>query len=280
MSSAKGKGKAVSGGQPQFKQTKLSFGSAFQASTDKQRKRAKVSQNEDKSEARGSNISPEDTPRQEDSAAQPTASEPEIPQVATPQTAPKAAVSPATSNPGAQVSSRQIIIKEKVGDLFAAPPNAVLIHACNAIGSWGGGIAAAFRQRYPDAFRIYNAHCKRSLPQRLIGSALLIAPRDGARRQHYIGCLFTSKRFGKAKDSPEQILEATGPAVRDLLRQIAAEMGRGNTIGEIRMCHINSGLFAVPWRHSKQVIEGLELEEDERAPVDGQLEIIAYSPED
>ncbi|KAK0705055.1 ADP-ribose 1''-phosphate phosphatase [Lasiosphaeris hirsuta] len=171
-------------------------------------------------------------------------------------------------------------ITDKVGDLFDAPPNSVLIHACNCIGSWSGGIARAFRDHYPDAYRIYNAHCKRSLPERLAGTALLIAPRPDAGKQHYIGCVFTSKRFGRAKDTPAMILRSTAPAMLDLMRQVAAEMENGEEIGEIRMCRINSGLFSVPWQQSKRVIERLQLgEEDVPKDVELPWEIVTYNPE-
>ncbi|KAK0626784.1 ADP-ribose 1''-phosphate phosphatase [Immersiella caudata] len=168
---------------------------------------------------------------------------------------------------------------EKVGDIFDAPRRSVLIHACNAVGSWGGGIALAFRERYPDAYRIYNTHCKRSLPHRLVGTALLIAPRGGTRREHYVGCLFTSKRFGRNKDSPSDILAATEPAMLDLIQQILSEMA-GEEVGELRICHINSGLFAVPWTRSKILIENLQVgEEDIPEGVTFSREIVAYAPE-
>ena len=44
------------------------------------------------------------------------------------------------------------------------------------------------------------------------------------------GCLFTSAKKGKGKGSVESILEATGPAMEDLMRQVA-EDGR---VGEVR----------------------------------------------
>jgi len=67
--------------------------------------------------------------------------------------------------------------------------------------------------------------------------------------QHFVGCLFTSKKFGKGKDSPAQILASTGPAMEDLLRafrEYNSADDNKNKISEIRMCQINSGLFAVP----------------------------------
>ncbi|KAK0740517.1 hypothetical protein B0T18DRAFT_418139 [Schizothecium vesticola] len=171
--------------------------------------------------------------------------------------------------------ARRIRLINKTGDIFhSAPPKTLLIHACNTIGSWGAGIAKAFRKQYPDAYAIYRAHCMRSVPQHLVGTALLIAPRADAARQHYIGCVFTSKGHGQRRDKPPEILRATGPAMRDLLRQAVRDGG----VGEMRMCRINSGLFAVPWHETKLVIEELELGEGEVPGERGPVRIVVYSP--
>ncbi|KAM7182693.1 hypothetical protein V8F33_014098 [Rhypophila sp. PSN 637] len=214
-----------------------------------------------------------------------------------------------TQNPGPPTRPGQLIrITDIQGDLFSAPPNTVLIHACNAIGSWGGGIALAFRKSYPEAFKIYNAHCKRysSDPRKLVGTALLIPPpplpsrtaaassgpvtggkgkgkfaasmsalANEARKQHWIGCLFTSKAYGKGRDSPRDILRATSPAMGHLMRLISKERTNSKTSGgdgpgEIRMCQINSGLFDVPWKDTKRVVAEMTgedaLDEEEADP--------------
>jgi ADP-ribose 1''-phosphate phosphatase len=107
------------------------------------------------------------------------------------------------------------------GDIFAAPPNTILIHACNTIGSWGAGIALAFQSKYPDAFQVYKAHCIAHSNDELIGTCLVIRGKSVAEggKGHDIGCLFTSRAYGKRKDSAEDILNATRTAVTDLLRQ-------------------------------------------------------------
>jgi len=292
--------KGIADGPRQFKQTKLTFGLAFQSSSShsppqQQRKRPKLS--EDDSIA----SDPNDTDIKDPVAAESSKEAKNAEKDTSPaQEAPEqsSTVGEAGEAQAQATPDGQLRITERVGDIFNAPPRSILIHACNAMfvrpellsesqsradtsksGSWGAGIAAAFRERYPDAYRIYNAHCKRSLPQRLIGTALLIAPRDGTRRQHYVGCLFTSKWHGRNKDSPADILRATEPALRDLIHQILAEMASGEHIGEVRICHINSGLFAVPWGQSKAVIESLRVnEEDIPDGVRFSRDIIAYSP--
>jgi ADP-ribose 1''-phosphate phosphatase len=176
-------------------------------------------------------------------------------------------------------------ITDRTGDLFAAPANTLLIHACNTVGSWGGGIALAFRNLYPAEFRVYRAHCARSTPNQLVGTALLIRPQQqqqssgGGGRGHYIGCLFTSRRFGAARDPPERILRATVPAMRHLMRLVAEEEARtGGRIGEVRMCRINAGLFAVPWESSKRALEAMELRDGEvpGCAEEGVVEVVAW----
>ncbi|RMZ22927.1 hypothetical protein D0859_13037 [Hortaea werneckii] len=216
------------------------------------------------------------------------------------------------------------------GDIFAAPSNSLLIHACNCEGSWGAGIAKAFKTHYPSAYQIYHAHCTSHDPEDLIGTALLIPTFRGDdhdddstrtrtksngetntrtaagnkqsksseqqdKHHHFIGCLFTSRSKGAKKwDSPSQILEATGSAMRDLLEQVVKQQSdpkrtvgedpssstshhsdeedddrkkkeqtaqNSQAVEEIRMCKINSGLFNVPWEKTKAVIEGIEVPE-------------------
>ena len=96
------------------------------------------------------------------------------------------------------------------GDLFTAPDNSILVHACNTLGSWGSGIALTFRQNYPAQFAQYKAHCV-THGQALVGTCLLI-PGD----KHDIACLFTSRAYGRRKDKPAEILAATRKALIDL----------------------------------------------------------------
>lgn len=172
-------------------------------------------------------------------------------------------------------SSDGFQIIEKVGAIFEAPDNTIIIHACNCMGSWSAGIADAFKQRYPRAYEVYKEHCENNTPASLIGTSLLIPPVESKGPRHFIGCLFTSKKYGRGKDSPVQILGNTGPAMKDLVSSIARLPKGEGMIEEIRMCKINSGLFSVPWASSKAVIENLELLDEGCAKVPG--EIIVYS---
>ena len=162
-------------------------------------------------------------------------------------------------------------LSEFDGDIFQAPPNAVLIHACNCEGSWGAGIALAFKKQYPGAYEIYREHCMAHSPEELFETALLIPPQtaDGP-KSHYVGCLFTSRSRGKKKDSAERILAATTPAMSNLMFHIRALNGKfaandesGKKIGELLMCKINSGLFAVPWENTRAAVEAIEVEDQD-----------------
>ncbi|KAL2116400.1 hypothetical protein VTJ04DRAFT_8568 [Mycothermus thermophilus] len=287
------------------------------------------------------NPNPSTTARSSSSSSGPTSSPPTSDNdTTTSTTTSDDATTPPKTNP--KKMSYRIRILDRAGDFFSAPRGAVLIHACNALGVWGGGIAAAFADRYPEAYRAYRAHCRASKPVLLAGTGQLIPPLDGAvgRQQqqrlvlgsgsgsnsrgkqgglegwllgaggkgkgkeevasgkgvekdeeqlegeesdggetgpgHYVGCLYTSRRFGRGVDSPSEILRLTVPAMRDLLRQIAEE---GVKVTEVRMCRINSGIFNVPWRETKAALEAAEFGEDGKVPAcvkDGVLEIVAW----
>ncbi|KAL9068262.1 MAG: hypothetical protein Q9161_006288 [Pseudevernia consocians] len=163
------------------------------------------------------------------------------------------------------------IITEKVGDIFSAPPKSILIHACNARGAWGSGVAVAFKQKYPYAFRKYNAHCLSppkgsalSVKQHqanLVGTTFLIPPlkatnqRQASKTPHYIACLFTSFDYGKKVSPPEEILENTRNALGDLAKQVAEMRGLGEELGDCHAVRINSGRFGVDWQKTKAVLE-------------------------
>ncbi|KAK3638479.1 ADP-ribose 1''-phosphate phosphatase [Elasticomyces elasticus] len=159
-------------------------------------------------------------------------------------------------------SESTLIVTEEEGDIFDAPPDTLIIHACNCDGSWGGGIALAFKKHYPGAYEKYAAHCKRSGDD-LVSTAYLIPPQAGDDSKHFVGCLFTSRHYGGRKDSPTKILAATKPAMLDLLKQVRefnAKADEGDRVNEVRICKINSGLFKVPWTKTRAVLEGIDVD--------------------
>jgi len=152
------------------------------------------------------------------------------------------------------------LVEEIEGDIFDAPEGAVLIHACNCQGSWGKGIAKAFKEKYPAAFEVYRSHCRTllsspeytAIPNLTVmsneppnaghtdsrrlrlpeGTTLLIPPQKGdytldsknsiqKPMKHWIACLFTSRHYGRKVSTPNDILFNTEHAVEDLKRQLS-----------------------------------------------------------
>ena len=133
-------------------------------------------------------------------------------------------------------------------------------------------MAVAFKQKYPNAFRIYNAHCLSPPPgsklvvkqhqANLVGTTLLIPPsnnianqRQASKTPHYIACLFTSLDYGKRVSPPQEILGNTKKALEDLARQIAEIRQSGQELGDCHAVRINSGKFGVEWQKTKAVLE-------------------------
>lgn len=129
------------------------------------------------------------------------------------------------------------------GSLFDAPKGTIIIHACNTKGSWGAGIAREFARRFPKAYETYHEICLKE-GHLLLGRCLLIPDKSG----YVIGCLFTSKGYGRYAGTPANILLATRLAIADLILQNPAKL-------PMHMCKINSGLFRVPWDDSKAILK-------------------------
>lgn len=150
------------------------------------------------------------------------------------------------------------MIKYIKDDLFNAPGTQLLCHACNCQGVWGSGIAKEFKERFFTEYLMYNVYSRLlfqppepeinvNAGSQAIGSALIL---------NRVGCLFTSFDYGKNVDSPEEILENTKTAFKELLK---------NTTMDLAMPKINSGLFKVPWKETEKVIlEVLEETGDKR----------------
>ncbi|KAK3988165.1 ADP-ribose 1''-phosphate phosphatase, partial [Cladorrhinum sp. PSN332] len=167
-------------------------------------------------------------------------------------------------------------------DLFRAiPPGTVLIHACNAQGSWGGGIAKSFRQRYPGAFQVYKDHCSADLPEHHVGKSLYIPPQPGDPPGHTVCCLFTSKLGGSQHDRENEILTQTENAMRHLLRELSWQerTAQAKFSGGLRMPRINSGIFGVKWENTHRQLHNMVLAETP-APEgigEGDTYVVVYS---
>ena len=86
----------------------------------------------------------------------------------------------------------------------------------------------AFRDRFPEKYEQFRSHCAAN-QDGLVGTCLLLPAEN-----YTIACLFTSRHFGRRKDSRDQILAATKSALEDLVRQ--------NTEG--RELH---AWYGIPW---------------------------------
>ena len=141
-----------------------------------------------------------------------------------------------------------MMIHYKKGNLFDFDDikiSDILVHACNAQGVWGSGIAKEFRDRYPYAFRKYNEWCdyNRKNNVRSVGRGIIIrTPCEPS-----VGCLITSSDYGIHRDSIPLILFNTYMAVWDMLNFLDNE-----DIICIKSPKINSGLFRVPWKLTGQ----------------------------
>src|SRR5216684_1503693 len=97
----------------------------------------------------------------------------------------------------------------KKGSLFDAPHGSVLVHACNAQGMWGSGIAKEFASRFPESYEDYKAICQVGYElgtgQLETGQAFVL----GCENEHRVGCLITSSNYGQLKDPKDVILKNT-----------------------------------------------------------------------
>ena len=141
-----------------------------------------------------------------------------------------------------------IELEIRKGNLFdALNRNDVFVHACNAQGVWGSGIAKEFKKRFPSAYNMYRNKVNNP------GDGYCIYVDSGI----MIGCLITSENYGKLKDPPEVILDNTYEAIKNMLNNHI----RGDIT--IHSPKINAGLFEVPWKDTEEVIVTVCNEETE-----------------
>lgn len=146
------------------------------------------------------------------------------------------------------------MIKYIEDDLFNAPQDQLLVHACNCRGVWGSGVAKEFNARFNIEYNLYNRLC-----DDIYGKYLIEDPIPGKKRGVYsshllgtaailnrVGCLFTSFDYGINVDSPEEIVKNTEKALTDLISK---------TTMKIAMPKINSGLFKVPWEQTEEILK-------------------------
>lgn len=145
------------------------------------------------------------------------------------------------------------MIKYAKMSLFDAPPGSILMHACNAQGVWGRGIAAEFKRRFPASYTEYEAACKMSRRAHpgygAVGQCLLLEEEKG----YQVACLVTSVHYGVdgEYDPERKILLQTTIALDDFC--LNWEVRSGGT--PIYCNKFNSGLFAVPWHETEFILK-------------------------
>lgn len=113
------------------------------------------------------------------------------------------------------------------------------MHACNAQGVWGSGIAKEFKKRFPKSFAEYRKFCLQTL-----GS-----PGDCHISSENVISLITSENYGDQKDTQDKIVIQTILGLGQLIRKLPL------TENYVYCNKFNSGLFAVPWEKMEAVLE-------------------------
>lgn len=132
--------------------------------------------------------------------------------------------------------------------LFDVPKDEVLIHACNAKGMWGSGIAKEFNKRYPGSYKDYQLFCK----EHGTGEAgLSTYPVDEA---HWIGWIITSEDYGSNKD-PKEVIKINTTLALNSLCKLLYKAHDDNYPIDVYSNKFNSGLFNVPWEESELILK-------------------------
>ena len=147
------------------------------------------------------------------------------------------------------------MIIHKEMDLFEAPKGSILVHSVNCRGIWGAGIAKTFAEKCPHAYLKYLYLCKNWKEDALIGLSSLHHDNVSG---FDVGCLFTSRGYGRDKDSVEEILINTKEAIIDFMNEF--DIYKGFSVSSSNRVTIycnkfNSGLFGVRWALTETLLE-------------------------
>lgn len=130
-----------------------------------------------------------------------------------------------------------MIYEELPGDVFDVEAD-YYCHACNCKGSWGAGIAAQFKERFPFEYEDERALCAYE-GEGLVGTASITGK---------VICLYTSRGYGRYVDKEVDILRFTKSAL-EWLRSDALPPGL-----VIASPRFNAGLFNVPWEKTREIL--------------------------
>jgi len=144
------------------------------------------------------------------------------------------------------------MLKYKKMSLFDAPPGSILMHACNAQGVWGRGIAAEFKRRFPASYKEYVADCTDYINDSPLwgaaGKSLFLNEEGG----YQVCCLVTSYDYTHVDDK-KTILMQTVMALEDFC------VTQDPQHKSIYCNKFNSGLFAVPWEETASILKYFEM---------------------
>ncbi len=139
--------------------------------------------------------------------------------------------------------------------LFDAPKDAIIIHACNSQATWGSGIAADFKEKYPHSYKDYQNFCHQWNHERGTACGLADLSQFHESEKHWVGWIVTSHNYGVHRDSPELIKVHTTLALRELCKKIYMAHPRDQWPSiDVYSNKFNSGLFAVPWESSELIL--------------------------
>lgn len=141
------------------------------------------------------------------------------------------------------------MITYKKGSLFEAPKDSYLVHACNAQGVWGSGIAVEFKRRFPNAFAHYNRACLNPSDM-ILGHSWCIYEAD-----YIIVCLMVSFGYGRNVSPKEDILARTKTSITELLAHVKEQRKFMKQDPVICSNKFNSGFFKVPWEETEAVLK-------------------------
>lgn len=68
-------------------------------------------------------------------------------------------------------------IRYVTGDILTVQ-SGVIVHGCNALGVMGAGVAKQIAKRYPSVYKDYREYCKKSVPEEILGDALMVKVSD------------------------------------------------------------------------------------------------------
>lgn len=133
--------------------------------------------------------------------------------------------------------------------LFDAPEGSILLHASNAQGVWGSGIAKEFKERYPQQYEVYKRACEKNY---VVGRFIDCSIYE-KEPKHLVCTIVTSKGFASNVDPNPTVLTNTKNAVKEMIEFGVKKFGiQENTVYSNKF---NSGLFQVPWENTEKIIK-------------------------